>query len=95
MILLSISVILALCSCLLVIRAIWYDVKRGIKYTLTDTSFTAEWDFGNPLTQLKLLKLFIQGEFEEKTRNKYIREYKRLKESMKDKYDVSDFPDFK
>lgn len=95
MILLCISIILALCSCLLVIRAIWYDVKRGIKYTLTDTSFTSEWDFGNPLTQLKLLKLFIQGEFEEKTRNKYIREYKRLKESMKDKYDMSDFPDFK
>ena len=95
MILLSISVILALCVCLIVIKAIRYDVKRGIKYTLTDTSFTAEWDFGNPLTQLKLLKLFIQGEFVDETRNKYIRQYKRLKESMKDKYDMSDFPDFK
>ena len=95
MILLCISVILALCSCLLIIKAIWYDVKRGIKYTLTDTSFTAEWDFNSPLTQLKLLKLFIQGEFEEKTRNKYIREYTNLKKSLeKDGYDLSDFPDY-
>lgn len=96
MILLSISVILALCSCLLIIKAIWYDVRRGIKYTLTDTSFTSEWDFGNPLTQLKLLKLFIQGEFVDETRNKYIRQYNRLKKSLEnDGYDMSDFPDFK
>ena len=95
MILLCFSITLALCACLLITKDIWYYVKRGIKYTLTDTSFTAEWDFNSPLTQLKLLKLFIQSEFEEKTRNKYIREYNRLKESMKDKYDMSDFPDFK
>ena len=96
MILLSISITLALCVCLLITKAIWYDVKRGIKYTLTDTSFTAEWDFGNPLTQLKLLKLFIQCEFEEKTRNKYIREYTNRKKLLeKDGYDLSDFPDYK
>lgn len=94
-ILLCISITLALCVCLLITKAIWYDVKRGIKYTLTDTSFTTEWDFNSPLTQLKLLKLFIQGEFVDETRNKYIRQYNRLKESMKDKYDMSDFPDFK
>ena len=94
-ILLCISITLALCVCLLITKAIWYDVKRGIKYTLTDTSFTAEWDFNSPLTQLKLLKLFIQSEFVDETRNKYIREYRRLKVSMKDKYDMSDFPDFK
>ena len=94
-ILLCISVILALCSCLLIIKAIWYDVKRGIKYTLTDTSFTAEWDFESPLTMLKLTKLFIQGELDTEKRNKYIRQYNRLKEFLKDKYDMSDFPDYK
>ena len=94
-ILLCISVILALCSCLLIIKAILYDRKHGMKYTLTDNSITAEWDFKSPLTQLKLLKLFIQGEFVDKTRNKYIREYNRLKTSLKDAgYDVSDFPDY-
>lgn len=94
-ILLCISIILALCSCLLIIKAILYDRKHGMKYTLTDNSITAEWDFKSPLTQLKLLKLFIQGEFVDKTRNKYIREYTRLKKSLKDAgYDVSDFPDY-
>ena len=93
-ILLCISVILALCSCLIVIKAIWYD-KHGMKYTLTDNSITAEWDFESPLTQLKLLKLFIQGEFMSETRNKYIREYSRLKKSLKDAgYDVSENPDY-
>ena len=93
-IILCISVILALCSCLLIIKAIWYD-KHGMKYTLTDNSITAEWDFKSPLTRLKLLYLFIQGEFVDKTRNKYIREYNRLKASLKDAgYDVSDFPDY-
>lgn len=94
-ILLCISVILALCSCLIVINAIWHD-RYGMKYTLTDNSFTAEWDFESPLTRLKLLYLFIQGEFMNETRNKYIREYNRLKASLKDAgYDVSDFPDYK
>ena len=95
-ILLCISVILALCSCLTVTKAIWYDRKHGMKYTLTDNSITAEWDFKSSLTQLKLLKLFIQGEFMSETRNKYIREYSRLKKSLKEAgYDMSDFPDYK
>ena len=94
-ILLCISVILALCSCLTVTKAIWYDRKHGMKYTLTDNSFTAEWDFRSPLTMLKLTKLFIQGETNKEKRNKYIRQYNRLKESLKDKYDMSDFPDYK
>lgn len=108
-ILLCISIILALCSCLLIIKAIcydkhriWYDRKHGIwhdkhgmKYTLTDWSFTAEWDFNSPLTMLKLTKLFIQSETNQEQRRKYIREYNKLKESLKDKYDMSDFPDYK
>ena len=93
-ILLCISIILALCSCLLIIKAIWYD-KHGMKYTLTDNSITAEWDFESPLTMLKLTKLFIQGETDTEKRNKYIREYTRLKKSLKDAgYDVSDFPNY-
>ena len=72
-----------------------YNKKHGMKYTLTDSSITAEWDFKSPLTQLKLLKLFIQGEFMSETRNKYIREYSRLKKSLEDAgYDMSDFPDY-
>ena len=57
-ILLCISVILALCSCLTVTKAIWYDRKHGMKYALIDNSIAAEWDFESPLTLLKLLKLF-------------------------------------
>lgn len=75
--------------------SVWYDKKHGMKYTLTDSSFTAEWDFRSPLTMLKLTKLFIQGELDTKKRNKYIRQYNRLKESLRDKYDMSDFPDYK
>ena len=74
---------------------VFYDKKRGMKYTLTSSSFNCEWDFSSPLTRLRLLKLFIQGEFVEKTRNKYIREYTNLKKSLeKDGYDLSDFPDY-
>ena len=66
-----------------------------MKYTLTDWSFTLEWDFSSPLTRLRMLKLFIQGEFDTEKRNKYIREYGRLKKSLeKDGYDLSDFPDY-
>ena len=65
-----------------------------MKYTLTDSSITAEWDFNSPLTMLKLTKLFIQDENKQEKRNKYIRQYNRLKESLKDKYDMSDFPDY-
>ena len=61
---------------------VWYDKKHGMKYTLTDNSFTAEWDFSSPFTRLRMLKLFIQGEFVDKTRNKYIREYTNLKKSL-------------
>ena len=94
-IILCISIILAICSCLIFTENVWYDKKHGMKYTLTDNSITAEWDFKSPLTQLKLLKLFIQGEFVDKTRNKYIRQYNRLKKSLKDAgYDVSDFPNY-
>lgn len=74
---------------------VWYDKRHGMKYTLTDSSFTAEWDFRSPLTMLKLTKLFIQGEDNQEKRRKYIRQYNRLKESLKDKYDMSDFPDYK
>ena len=75
---------------------IWYDKKHGMKYTLTDSSFTAEWDFSSPFTRLRMLKLFIQGEFDTEKRNKYVKEYDRLKKSLeKDGYDLSDFPDYK
>lgn len=75
---------------------VWYDKKHGMKYTLTDWSFTSEWDFSSPLTRLRMLKLFIQGEgFMEKTRNKYVKEYTNLKKSLeKAGYDLSDFPDY-
>ena len=76
--------------------SVWYDKKHGMKYTLTDSSFTAEWDYSSPLTLLKLTKLFIQGEFDTEKRNKYIRQYNRLKKSLEnDGYDMSDFPDYK
>ena len=93
-ILLCILIIIALCSCLILTDSVWYDKKHRMKYTLTDSSFTAEWDFNSLLTMLKLTKLFIQGELDTEKRNKYIRQYNRLKESLTDKYDVSDFPDY-
>ena len=61
---------------------VWYDKKHGMKYTLTDSSFTAEWDFSSPFTRLRMLKLFIQGEFDTEKRNKYVKEYGRLKKSL-------------
>lgn len=73
---------------------VWYDKRHGMKYTLTDSSFTAEWDYSSPLTMLKLTKLFIQGETDKEKRRKYIFQYNRLKASLKGKYDVSDFPDY-
>ena len=92
---LCILAIIALCSCLIYTDSVWYDKKHGMKYTLTDSSFTAEWDFNSPLTMLKLTKLFIQGEFDTEKRNKYIRQYNRLKKSLEnDGYDMSDFPDY-
>ena len=73
----------------------FYDRKHGMKYKLTSSSLSCEWDFSSPLTRLRLLSLFIQGEFEEKTRNKYIREYTNLKKSLEnDEYDLSEFPDY-
>ena len=93
-ILICILICLALCSCLIINKTIWYDRKHGMKYTLTDSSLTAEWDFSSPLTMLKLTKLFIQVETNQEQRRKYIRQYNRLKESLKDKYDMSDFPDY-
>ena len=79
---------------LIPIRNVWYDKSKGMKYTWIDSSLTAEWDFSSPLTRLKLLKLFIQGETNQEQRRKYIRQYNRLKESLKDKYDMSNFPDY-
>ena len=88
--------LVAVCVILIPSSGVWYDKKHGMKYTLTDSSFTPEWDFSSPLTRLRMLKLFIQGEgFMEKTRNKYIREYTNLKKSLeKAGYDLSDFPDY-
>ena len=94
-ILLCILIIIALCSCLIFTETIWYDKKHGMKYTLTNSSLTAEWDFSSPLTMLKLTKLFIQSELDTEKRHKYIRQYNRLKKSLKDKYDMSDFPDYR
>ena len=94
-ILLCIFIVIALCSCLIYTESVWYDKNHGMKYTLTDNSFTAEWDYSSPLTLLKLTKLFIQGETDKKKRRKYIRQYNRLKKYLKDKYDMSDFPDYK
>lgn len=94
-ILLCVFVVIAICSCLIFTETVWYDKEHGIKYTLTNSSLTAEWDFKSPLTQLKLLKLFIQDEDNQEQRRKYIRQYNRLKEYLKDKYDMSDFPDYK
>lgn len=77
-------------------EGVWYDKKRGMKYKLTDSSLTYEWDFSSPFTRLRMLKLFIQGEFDTEKRNKYIREYINLKKSLEnDGYDLSDFPDYK
>ena len=77
-------------------EGVWYDKEHGMKYKLTDSSLTYEWDLSSPFTRLRMLKLFIQGEFVEKTRNKYIREYTNLKKLLeKDGYDLSDFPDYK
>ena len=76
-------------------KTIWYDRKHGLKHTITDTSITTEWDCQSPLTMLKMLSSFVQCEDDEKQRNKYIRQYNRLKESLKEKYDVSDFPNYK
>lgn len=88
--------LVAVCVILIPSSDVWHDKKRGMKYTLTDSTLTSEWDFSSPLTRLRMLKLFIQGEgFMEKTRNKYIREYTNLKKSLeKAGYDLSDFPDY-
>lgn len=76
-------------------KNIIYDKKHGLKHTFTDTSITTEWDFQSPLTLLKLLSLFIQSEDDTKQRNKYIRQYTRLKNCLeKDGYDLSDFNDY-
>lgn len=92
---LALAVVIPLLSLFISDTDVWYGKKYGMKYTLTGSSFTAEWDFRSPLTMLKLTKLFIQGEDNQEKRRKYIRQYNRLKESLKDKYDMSDFPDYK
>ena len=94
-ILLCVFVVIAICSCLIFTKTIWYDKKHGMKYTLTDSSFTAEWDYSSPLTMLKLTKLFIQDEDNQEQRHKYIGQYTRLKKSLEGAgYDMSDFPDY-
>lgn len=76
-------------------RKTFLDRKHGLKHTFTDSSIITEWDFESPMTLLRLLNLFIQSEDDNKQRNKYIRQYKKLKEELKEeKYDVSDFPDY-
>ena len=92
---LALVIVIPLLSTFISGTSVWYDRSKGIKYTLTDSSFTAEWDYSSPLTMLKLLKLFIQGEDNQEQRRKFIRQYNRLKESLKDKYDMSDFSDYK
>ena len=92
---LALAIVVPLLSLFISDTDVWYNKRHGMKYTLTDSSFTAEWDFNSPLTMLKLTKLFIQGETNQEQRRKYIRQYNRLKESLKDKYDMSDFPDYK
>ena len=91
-----ISCLVAVCVIPILLTFTPGSKKHGMKYTLTDWSFTSECDFSSPLTRLRLLKSFIQGEgFMEKTRNKYIREYTNLKKSLeKNGYDLSDFPDY-
>lgn len=98
----GISILSALCLsgiirtvCLIFDKTVWYGKSNGMKYTLIDNSIIAEWDFRNSLTLLKLTKLLIQCETNQEQRRKYIRQYNRLKESLKDKYDMSDFSDFK
>ena len=77
-------------------KTTWYDRKHGLKHTITDIKITTEWDFQSPLTLLKMLSLCIQGEDDIEQRNKYIRQYTRLKKSLKEeKYDVSNFPNYK
>ena len=92
---LALAIVVPLLSLFISDSVVWYDRKHGMKYTLTSSAFIYEWDYSSPLTMLKLTKLFIQGELDTEKRNKYIRQYNRLKESLKDKYDMSDFPDYK
>ena len=76
-------------------KNVLHDKKHGLKHTFTDSSIITEWDFESPITLLRLLSLFVQSEDDDKQRNKYIRQYTRLKKSLKEeKYDVSDFPDY-
>lgn len=76
-------------------KNVLHDKKHGLKHTFTDSSIITEWDFGSPMTLLRLLSLFIQSEDDKEQRSKYIRQYNRLKKSLKEeKYDVSDFPDY-
>ena len=69
---LALAVIIPLLSLFISDRNVWYDRSKGMKYTLTDSSFTAEWDFRSLLTMLKLTKLFIQVEDNQEKRRKYI-----------------------
>ena len=85
-----------ICLFLFSSRTVWYDKKYGLKHTITNTGITTEWDFQSPLTLLKMLSSFVQCEDDREQRNKYIRQYNRLKESLKKEgYDVSDFHDYK
>ena len=92
---LALAIVVPLLSLFIFDTDVWYDKKHGMKYTLTDSSITAEWDFKSPLTMLKLTKLFIQDEDNQEQRRKYIRQYTRLKKSLEGaRYDMSDFPNY-
>ena len=92
---LALAIVVPLLSLFISDSVVWYDHKHGMKYTLTNSAFIYEWDYSSPLTMLKLAKLFIQGETNQEKRRKHIQQYNRLKDSLKDKYDMSNFPDYK
>jgi hypothetical protein len=95
LLLLIVCIIVALILPLLSTDYIWYDKKNGLKYTLTDRSITTEWDYKSPLTLLRLLHLALQCERNPEQRNKFIKQYNRLKKSLEnDGYDVSTFKDY-
>lgn len=89
------GIVAILCVPLIFNRNVWYDKKKGLKITVTDLGFTTEWDYKSPLTLLRMLHLALQCEDDTEQRNKFIKQYNRLKKSLKDDgYDVSTFKDY-
>lgn len=94
--LLIITVVIIYLVLLLFTECTFYDKKHGLKHTFTYSGVITEWDFNSPLTLLKLLKIFILSEDNTEQRNKYIRQYTRLKKSLEETgYDLSDFKDYR